>query len=141
MRSRSTSEKPMMAFSGVRSSWDMLARNSDLCRLDLECGALTLQTPVQLCVDQGQGGLAGERLQQVADLIREVPGCVAADNQGTHDAAFAEHRDGHQGTPAALGQDAQVGIEWRVAKVREPHGVPPLCRLAEEGVIKAYPGA
>ena len=31
--SRSTSEKPMMALSGVRSSWDMLARNSDLCWL------------------------------------------------------------------------------------------------------------
>src|SRR6266550_4954565 len=28
-----TSEKPMMALSGVRSSCDMLARNSDLCRL------------------------------------------------------------------------------------------------------------
>src|SRR5262245_35421744 len=33
MRSDSTSEKPMMAFRGVRSSWDMLARNSDLWRL------------------------------------------------------------------------------------------------------------
>jgi len=33
MRSWSTSENPMMALSGVRSSWDMLARNSDLCRL------------------------------------------------------------------------------------------------------------
>src|SRR5713101_960211 len=31
IRSVSTSENPMMAFSGVRSSWDMLARNSDLC--------------------------------------------------------------------------------------------------------------
>ena len=31
--SRSTCEKPRMAFSGVRSSCDMLARNSDLCRL------------------------------------------------------------------------------------------------------------
>ena len=29
----STSENPMTAFSGVRSSWDMAARNSDLCRL------------------------------------------------------------------------------------------------------------
>ena len=29
--SRNTCEKPMIAFSGVRSSWDMLARNSDLC--------------------------------------------------------------------------------------------------------------
>ena len=31
--SRSTCEKPRIAFSGVRSSCDMLARNSDLCRL------------------------------------------------------------------------------------------------------------
>ena len=34
--SDSTSEKPMMAFSGVRNSWDMLARNSDLCWLAAE---------------------------------------------------------------------------------------------------------
>ena len=27
------SEKPIMALSGVRSSWDILARNSDLWRL------------------------------------------------------------------------------------------------------------
>ena len=31
--SRKTSEKPMIALSGVRSSCDTLARNSDLCRL------------------------------------------------------------------------------------------------------------
>ena len=31
--SRSTCEKPMIAFSGVRSSCDMLARKSDLCWL------------------------------------------------------------------------------------------------------------
>jgi hypothetical protein len=33
IRSDSTSEKPMIAFSGVRSSCDILARNSDLCWL------------------------------------------------------------------------------------------------------------
>src|SRR3954469_4686205 len=33
IRSRRTSENPMTALSGVRSSCDMLARNSDLCRL------------------------------------------------------------------------------------------------------------
>ena len=33
IRSSSTSENPITAFSGVRSSCDMLARNSDLCRL------------------------------------------------------------------------------------------------------------
>ena len=32
MRSSSTSENPITALSGVRSSCDMLARNSDLCR-------------------------------------------------------------------------------------------------------------
>src|SRR5215469_9759776 len=107
---------------------------------DLECGALPLQSPVQLRVDQGQRRLAGERLQQVGDLIREMSGCMAADNQGTHDAAFAEHGDGNERTPPAFGQDAQVGIERRVAKVREPHGVAPFCRFAEEGALKSYPG-
>ncbi len=33
MRMRRAWEKPMIAFSGVRSSCDMLARNSDLCLL------------------------------------------------------------------------------------------------------------
>ncbi|MBL0149947.1 MAG: hypothetical protein IPP87_15040 [Ideonella sp.] len=33
IRSASTSENPMIAFNGVRSSWLMLARNSDLCWL------------------------------------------------------------------------------------------------------------
>ena len=33
MRSDRTSENPMMALSGIRSSCDMLARNSDLCWL------------------------------------------------------------------------------------------------------------
>ncbi len=43
MRSVSTSEKPMMALSGVRSSCDMLARNSDLCWLATSsCAALVL---------------------------------------------------------------------------------------------------
>ena len=40
IRSSSTSEKPRTAFSGVRSSWDMLARNSDLCRLASSSSAL-----------------------------------------------------------------------------------------------------
>ena len=43
----------MMALSGVRSSWDMFARNSDLCRLaDLEVGGAlpdaALEAAVQL---------------------------------------------------------------------------------------------
>ena len=34
----------MIAFSGVRSSWDMLARNSDLCRLASSSSAYTLRS-------------------------------------------------------------------------------------------------
>ena len=40
IRSSSTSEKPMTALSGVRSSCDMLARNSDLCWLATSSSAL-----------------------------------------------------------------------------------------------------
>jgi len=48
MRSVSTSENPMMALSGVRSSCDMLARNSDLCWLAaLELSALVLDLAEQ----------------------------------------------------------------------------------------------
>ena len=39
--SSSTSENPMMALRGVRSSWDMLARNSDLWRLAISNWTLT----------------------------------------------------------------------------------------------------
>ena len=38
--SESTSEKPMIALSGVRSSCDMLARNSDLCLLAISSSRL-----------------------------------------------------------------------------------------------------
>src|SRR5215469_17085882 len=108
---------------------------------DFECGALPLELPVQLRVDQGQCGLAGERLQQVADFLRDMPGCMAANNHGTDDAAFAEHRDGNQGTPAALVQDAQVRVRWRGANVRELQRATQRCYLAQEGVLESYPGA
>ncbi len=49
MRSSRTSENPMTAFSGVRSSWDMLARKSDLCWLTiLQFSALLLEFAEQL---------------------------------------------------------------------------------------------
>ena len=40
IRSSSTSEKPITALSGVRSSWDMLARNSDLWRLAISSSSV-----------------------------------------------------------------------------------------------------
>ena len=44
MRSRSTSEKPITAFNGVRSSCDMLARNSLLWRFALSSSAVFCTT-------------------------------------------------------------------------------------------------
>ena len=40
IRSSSASEKPMTAFSGVRSSWDILARNSLLWRLAISSSSV-----------------------------------------------------------------------------------------------------
>ena len=70
MRSTSTSEKPMMALSGVRSSCDMLARNSDLClagrrqllALVLDLSIPLLQLGEQPHVLDRDHGLIGERL-------------------------------------------------------------------------------
>ena len=61
MRSVSTSEKPMIALSGVLSSCDMLARNSDLWLVrDLELRALLLDLAEQAHVLDRDDGLVGE---------------------------------------------------------------------------------
>ena len=58
------SAKPMMALSGVRSSWLMLARNSDLARLALSaCGLL-----VEIALGE-IGELLGLRLEGLARLL------------------------------------------------------------------------
>ena len=53
-----------MAFSGVRSSWLMLARNCDLCWLATSsCGALLLDLAEQARVLDRDGRLVGEGLE------------------------------------------------------------------------------
>ena len=55
----------MIAFSGVRSSWDMFARNCDLCWLaSASCAVRLLELLEQAGVLDGDDGLVGERLQQ-----------------------------------------------------------------------------
>ena len=64
IRSTSTSEKPMMALSGVRSSWDMLARNSRLVLAGgLELAALVRDLAEEPGVLDRQGRLGGEGLE------------------------------------------------------------------------------
>ena len=70
--SASTSEKPMMAFSGVRSSWLMLARNSLLWLVgDLELAALVLDLVEQARVLDRDHRLVGEGLEQPDLLVGE----------------------------------------------------------------------
>ena len=67
----STWVKPMIAFSGVRSSCDMLARNSDLCVL---AASSSLVQPLELVVHAID--VDRERAEFVAvdhlDMTREV---------------------------------------------------------------------
>ena len=76
MRSRSTSEKPITALSGVRSSCDMFARNSDLWRL------ATSELAEEAGVDDGQRRLAGEGLEQLAHVLPEGTASSAAGSPG-----------------------------------------------------------
>ena len=72
----------MTALSGVRSSCDMLARNSDLWRLATSSSrVLLLELAEQPRVVDGHGRLAGERLQQVA----RSPSANAPGTRPAHD--------------------------------------------------------
>ena len=61
----------MTALSGVRNSWDMCARNCDLCWLaSASCPTLLLELLEQAGVLDGDDGLIRERLQQADLLVR-----------------------------------------------------------------------
>ena len=85
---------------------------------ELELEALLLQLPVQLRVEQRQGGLACERFQQVDGLLGEVAGALPTDDQGADDLALAEHGYGDQRAPAGVPQDLQVRIRLDGARGR-----------------------
>ena len=69
----SISVTPMIAFSGVRSSCDMLARNCDLCWLATSsCSPLLLDLLEQPRVLDREHRLAGERLQQRHHRLRKL---------------------------------------------------------------------
>src|SRR5436190_4666588 len=77
--SRSISLTPMMALSGVRSSWLILARNCDLCWLGLgELAALFLNFIKQPHVLDGNHRLIGEGGRDFDVLVDERPYGVPA---------------------------------------------------------------
>ena len=120
MRSRSTSEKPMMAFSGVRSSWDILARNSDLCRLATSSTALCRSSCRCSCA----------LIKASADWLANVssrsqiscgmcPGCRRRQTSAPMMRPSRSMGTATRERQPPSATTTQVGIEWRVAKVRE----------------------
>src|SRR5437867_12116546 len=98
MRSTRTSENPMMALSGVRSSCDMLARNSDLCRLAVSSWALlsAISRKSRAFLD-GEDRLAAERLQHVHVGRRELAGRLPIEGQAADDLVLSKQGHGEQG--------------------------------------------
>ena len=84
---------------------------------DLELDAPLLELPVEAGVDDGERGLAGERLEQVAGLLSEAPGDQAANGEGPDDAVVTEDRHRDDRTPAGVQQDAEVGVQVHLPEV------------------------
>src|ERR671924_170033 len=94
--SRSSSLKPRMALRGVRSSWDMLARNSDFSRETSAIWALAVSSSVACdWIDPlpGEGHRPHRRLRRGQWL----------DEQGARRAALIEHLE-----PRVLGRVRDV---------------------------------
>ena len=101
LRSRASSSSisvtPMIAFSGVRSSCDMLARNCDLCWLAASsCSALFLDLLEQPRVLDGEHRLGREGLEQRHHRLRELARLAAPDDQRADDLVLAQERDREQ---------------------------------------------
>jgi hypothetical protein len=103
----------------------------------LQRRALVLQVAVELRVEERQGGLRRERLQQAEDLVGEVAGALAPHHEGTDDLTFAEHRDRDQRSPAGVEEDPGVRVQLRGRQVghRDRTALPG--RPAHQGVLEA----
>ena len=97
IRSPSTSENPMMAFSGVRSSCDMLARNSLLCLLAISsCRLFVSISRKRRAFWIAKGGLRGECLQEIDHVRRELSNAVPVDDQAAQQVILAQERHRHE---------------------------------------------
>ena len=102
-------EKPMMALSGVRSSWLILARNSDLARLAASARSARLGGLVALTRDAVHGFMQARR------LIRSIVMKISASVQPSAIKAIAV---------ACLRQFARIAFR-RSARSRPAEGPPP----------------
>src|ERR1700752_1240636 len=101
IRSDNTSEKPMMALSGVRSSCDMLARNSDLCWLATSSSRLLISSSRnKRAFWMARADWVANVFRELDDLGAESAGRAARDDQAADEALFVQKRDGeHRARP------------------------------------------
>ena len=132
--SLSTSEKPMMALSGVRSSCDMLARNSDLCWLAtssctlFSCSWLKRRT-LRMAITAWSAKacsncfcLSGIRpcsLERIVITPMQWPSCNRGATQSLP-AVSSASRSEHARTAAAMASSASIEIS-----LSPPMGVSP----------------
>src|SRR4029453_7590296 len=105
MRSISTSENPMIALSGVRSSCDMLARNSLLCWLAVwSCRVLILISRESSAFWVLRPRLRLERLQEVDHLGIEFAGALPVHREPAQQVVVAHERH-REHRPVAQAQE------------------------------------
>ena len=115
MRSASTSEKPRIAFSGVRSSWDMLARNSDLWRLAASsCRLLSAISRNRRAFWMASADWVAKVWSNSITSGPNVSGRLPIHREPADQLAFVEYRDGQQrpGSPVeeAVAKGPPIGI-------------------------------
>ena len=136
-RSSSTSEKPITALSGVRSSCDMLARNSDLCRPATSSWRdLLLELPEHAGVVDGDRRLAGERLEQLGGALGEGTGDPAAHEQRADDLLLPAQRHDEHRSPAGAREPLDVRIARLLREIRRALGLPARSGTPDEGLVE-----
>ena len=93
----------MMAFSGVRSSWDMFARNCDLCWLaSASCPIRLVELLEQAGVLDRDDRLIGERLQQCDLSLAESVRLEMVDREHSDNLIAVQQRRVSTGAEAEL---------------------------------------
>ena len=85
-----TSEKPMIALSGVRSSWTCWRGIPTYAGWRLRFDGSILDLPEQPCVLDRQGRLRRKCLKQIDDFRRKAACLLPPDCQAAHDLLFAQ---------------------------------------------------
>ena len=105
------SVRPMMALSGVRSSWLMLETNCDLFSLAIcKLAVLVLDFVEQPHVLDRDRRLVGKRGDQLDLLLGERPHLVAGQSQNADRNAFAQHGNAEHGAKSAQSLGFRPGV-------------------------------